>query len=128
MRIKDYVQATYETLGKTGDAQETLSGLAAYLKRRGLTSFYPRILRGLIEKLERSGRMEEASLTVAREKDVHHALAEAKKHAEDFGTVEKRSVRIDPHLIGGFILERNGKRLDQSHKRVLLDTYRKLTS
>ena len=128
MRIKDYGQATYETLGKTGDTELTLGGLTKYLERRGLTSLYPRILRGLIEKLQRSSRMEETTLTVAREKDVHDALAEAKKRAEDFGTVEKKSVRIDPHLIGGFILERNGKRLDQSHKRVLLDTYRKLTS
>ncbi len=128
MRIKDYIQATYETLKTNSDTQKTLDGLTQYLKHRGLISFYPRILRGLIEKLERSGRREEVSLVVAREKDVHHALTEVKKHVNEFGSVEKKSVRIDPHLIGGFILERNGKRLDQSHKRVLLDTYHKLTS
>jgi F0F1-type ATP synthase delta subunit len=128
MRIKDYVQATYETLGKTGDARHTLANLTQYLERRGLTSLYPRILRGLMEKLHRSSRMGEARLIVAREKDAHDALHAAKEHADTFGTVAKSAVHVDPHLIGGFILEQNGKRLDKSYKRVLLDTYRKLTS
>ncbi len=63
MRIKDYIQATYETLKTNSDTQKTLDGLTQYLKHRGLISFYPRILRGLIEKLERSGRREEVIIS-----------------------------------------------------------------
>jgi F0F1-type ATP synthase delta subunit len=127
MRIKDYVQALYALLKDGSELEPTLSHMRAYLKKRGLSSLYPRILRGLIEKLRRSDRVESGRIIVAREKDARHALHEAKMHEGIFGEMHKDAVEVDPNIIGGFILEKGGSRLDQSHKRALLDAYRRLT-
>ena len=128
MRIKDYVQAFYALIKEGSDIESTLSHMRAYLAKRGLSSLYPRILRGIVEKLRRSERVQTGRIIVAREKDAHHALTESKAHENTFGSITKDNVHIDPSIIGGFILEREGVRLDQSHKRTLLETYRKLTS
>ena len=128
MRIKDYVQALYTLLKDGSELEPTLARMRAYLEKRGLSSLYPRILRGLIEKVRRSEQMQTGRIIVAREKDAHDALKESKAQEAIFGEMKKDGIHIDPSIIGGFILERGGSRLDQSHKRALLDAYRRLTS
>jgi F0F1-type ATP synthase delta subunit len=64
---------------------------------------------------------------VAREKDANHAISVAKKHAESLGELTEHTIAIDPTIIGGLIIEKNGKRIDHSYKRALLDAYRRIT-
>ncbi len=120
MRIKDYIQAAYEALKGGSDVHETLARLKAYLEQRGLGAAYPRVLRGLSEKLLRAERMSAPRVFVARASDAKHALTKAPH-------VDKDAIRIDPTIIGGFIIEQNGIRTDASYKRALLDAYRTLT-
>ena len=125
MRIKEYVQATHETLSKGQDPASVLTALHAYLSSRGLQKLYPSILRG--EKLKRSERSTKPKVIVARNQDLErHAreIAEALTRVSQDGSHE---IHIEPSIIGGFIVKGKNEQIDHSHKGTLLRTYRTLT-
>lgn len=127
MRTKDYIHALAATLQNNADEEKVLAHLRTHLKKKGLMSLYSRILRGTVERMKRQQRTMKGRFIVAREKDITHALKASKEHQTLFGEFAKDTVEVHPNIIGGYILERNGTRLDKSHKSALLAVYKKLT-
>ena len=127
MYIKDYIQATYEVLQEGREAPTTLSALTRYLKSRGLMKLYPSILRGLMEKIQRSGKSTKTRVMVAREEDAEKHAKEIKKFLTELDTHTDYDLKISPDLIGGFIIQSKSVRIDQSHKNKLLQAYHRLT-
>lgn len=126
MYTKDYIQATYEVLEKNGDTDEVLNSLSVYLKKRGLLKLYPSILRGLMEKMRRTGKNSIPKVVIARESDFKKHEKEIRRLLSELGG-GGHEVIIDKHLIGGFVIEGNSKRIDQSYKQELLHAYQRLT-
>lgn len=125
MHFKDYIQAAYNEIQKGEDVKKVLKSLHAYLKKRGLGKLYPRILRGLIEKIRRAQKSAMPKVTIAREKDLARnkaAIAMTLSHIK----AEEHEVAIDPSIIGGFVVTAKGTRIDNSYKKKLFSTYRAL--
>ncbi len=125
MYTKDYIQATYEVL-KKGDADATLSALSVYLKKRGLTKLIPGILRGLIERIQRSNLNTVPKVVVARKEDFKKHEDEIDSFLKELEGNSKHSLVIDKNIIGGFSIEWSNKRIDKSYKKELLHTYHRL--
>ncbi len=126
MHIKEYIQAAYEAITQGGDIDAVLKNLQALLSRRGLGKLYPRILRGLLEKVERGQAGEAPKVLIAREKDSERHKGAIEAAVSRIAPESTYSVEIDETIIGGFIVTGKGKRIDQSYKSTLLDTYHRL--
>ncbi len=126
MHIKEYIQATYETITQGGEIEVVLKNLQAVLERRGLEKMYPRILRGLLEKLERGQASEAPKVLIAREKDMERHKTAIEAAVSHIAPQSAYTVETDETIIGGFIVTGKGKRIDQSYKSTLLDTYHRL--
>lgn len=127
MHTRDYVQATYETIRAGKDPAKTLSALSSYLEKRGLIKLYPSILRGLSERVRRGTKSTVKKVIVARKEDFTVHEASIREQMKILGGSSDHDVRIDPHIIGGFIIESSDKRVDQSYKRTLLHAYHRVT-
>lgn len=126
MHIKEYIQAAYETITQGGDVEVVLKNLQAVLERRGLGKVYPRVLRGLLEKMERGQAGEAPKVLVAREKDIERHKSAIEAAVARIAPQSAYSVETDESIIGGFIVSGKGKRIDHSYKSTLLDTYHRL--
>jgi len=126
MHIKEYIDATYETITKNGDAQRTLTSLNLYLQKRGLLKLYPSILRGLMEKLRRKTKSSVPVVIVARERDVERQQTEIQHALAQLGSTDYE-VRTDETMIGGYIVKNRDIRIDKSYKHALLHAYHRLT-
>lgn len=125
MHTKEYIQATYEVLKKGDNPARTLLNLKAKLALRGLLGQYPKILRGLLEKFRRHAHLREVEIILARAGDEKKHRAEIHKHLE--GYEGETTITINTHIIGGYIIKKDGKRIDASYKHKLLQTYQRLT-
>ncbi len=128
MYIKDYIQATYETLHTNNDVERTLESLRSYLKRRGLDKFYAAILRGLIEKMRRSYKSATTHIRVARQSDFKKYEVEILKYLDTKGLSTDYEIHIDEKIIGGYSIESKNLQIDTSHKKQLLTAYQRLTA
>ena len=126
MYTKDYIQATYEVLKKGDEADSTLKALSVYLKKRGLTKLYPSILRGLIERIQRSNLNAVPKVVVARKEDFKKHEDEINSFLKELEGNSKHDLEIDKNLIGGFSIEGREQRIDKSYKKELLHTYHRL--
>lgn len=124
MHTKEYIQATFEVLEKGADITKTLHALRTSLQAHGLQKLYPRILKGLCEKIERRDEASTPKMTVARKEDVKQFEQELTAHVHH--SKYKPDVRIDAQIIGGYVLETQNVRIDQSYKTKLLHTYRRI--
>ncbi|HEU4677207.1 MAG TPA: hypothetical protein VFS75_00625 [Candidatus Paceibacterota bacterium] len=128
MYVRDYVKAAYDVIEREGNVDKTLSALRTYLDGRGLAPMYPRILRGLAEEFRRRERTSRPVLSVARERDVARYEREIADAFARLGSSEKPAVEVNDNLIGGFVAEASGKRIDRSFKTKLLHAYQRLTA
>ncbi len=126
MYIKDYIQATYEVIRKSNDAESTLRRLQEHLAKRGLQKKYPSIVRGLYGRMlrEQSGR--EPVVTIAREKDLKVLSELIETLRTKLSQGKTYTVQVDANIIGGFIIENKSKRIDRSYKQELLQAYQRL--
>lgn len=126
--MKDYYIKTMSALlrdpkyGKECD--ELLKDLRETLKQHGHIKLLPSILRGVMRSLP-AGTVNKPVLTVSTDDETEIekqklALKELKLTTED--TV----VKIDPTIIGGFILEADGRLFDYSYKSQLVSLYRQI--
>lgn len=126
MHLRDYIQATYEVLQKDPSDTAIFKNLFVVLQKRGLEKKYPRVLRGLRERVERSEKSSTPMVILAREKDFEtykHAIDTALKTLD---TTDSYGTSIDPTIVGGFIVKGKSTRIDHSYKSTLLDTYHRL--
>ena len=99
------------------DALEALERLIALMKRRGHEHLLPRIYARLTRA---SARRSERELAVARKEDA----PEAKK---ELGITDDVRAVVIPELIGGWRYRDGAHLRDASHKRALLELFRKIT-
>ncbi len=127
MHIRDYIQATHETILKTEDTSRVLTNLKTYLEKRGLLKLHPRILRGVMEKVRKSERTEVPKVILARENDLKKHEHEIKEALTKVGGTDRHEIHIDESIIGGFIVKGKNERVDTSYKSTLLHAYHRLT-
>lgn len=126
MHAKEYIVAIEQLLTQGKDVEVILEELKRVLSRRGLLTLYPRVLRGLIERITRNEALETPQVVVARAQDLEkqqHAIQEALLH---IGGKKMYEMHIDPTIIGGHITTGKGRRIDQSYKNTLLHAYHNL--
>lgn len=126
MRTKDYIDATYELLSRGVSADAVLKNLRTMLERKGLLAMYGKILRGLLNRIVRKHATEETRVIIARQGDVTRYAEALKEVISDIGGGDRHQTNVDPHLIGGFIVTHNGKRVDKSYKSTLLHVYQNI--
>jgi F0F1-type ATP synthase delta subunit len=114
-----YAQALYNAAQKDGaDAKKLVAHLMATLKANGREKLLPSILQDL-RRLEARESKLGAVVEVAHEKDSAHALKEAAAHG-----VHATKTHVNKTLIQGWRATGNGKLLDHSAKRSLIEIYR----
>lgn len=127
MRARDYTHAVLELIHEGMSVDEAFRGLTYTLIQRGHRSLFPAILRELERNAEMMVAKETATLTLAKKDDESKLKAEITKALELIGATA-HTVRTDSTITGGFILEGNEKRIDESYKKKLLTLYRSLTA
>jgi F0F1-type ATP synthase delta subunit len=127
MRARDYTHAVLELIHEGMSVDEAFRGLTHTLKKRDHHSLYPSILRELERNAEKMITKETATLTLAKKDDESKFKAEIIEALALLGT-SSHTVHTDSTITGGFILEGNEKRIDESYKKKLLTLYRSLTA
>ncbi len=127
MRARDYTHAVLELIHEGMNVDEAFRGLTYTLIQRGHRSLFPAILRELERNAEKIALKETATLTLAK-KDDETKLKTEIGEALALLNATSHTVRTDPTITGGFILEGNEKRIDESYKKKLLTLYRSLTA
>lgn len=112
---KLYAQILYK-LQESGKEQSAES-LIAHLKRTGRLKLLPRILRAYKEEIERRGE-KSVSVEIASSADEAEALKEAKAHG-----IDAPKTVVNKNLLKGFRVRTQGKLIDRSAKRSLIDLY-----
>ncbi len=103
-------------------AEEAVHKLIAHLKSAGRIKMLPQIVSEL-RMIAARRRALKPHLEVASEQET----AAARKEAAVLG-IEADTVQITPSLISGWRARANGKLIDRSGKRALIDIYQKVTS
>ena len=118
MNAFQYSTALTQALqGKSGkDATVVVDQFIMRIKARRHEKLLPQIISLLKRNKADSGV---ATLTIADTKGEKTAKAEA--------GVKDVAVKVDPTLIGGWQLEADGKLIDASYKRSLIELYRTIT-
>ena len=120
---KLYAQALFEASQKEGANAKTLvKNLARHLEADGRVKLLPAILRDL-------QRLDAAQAKLAPTVEVAHAheSAAALKSAKQYG-IHAEHASVNPALIKGWRATDNGKLIDHSAKRELIDLYRSITA
>lgn len=115
---EQYIAAGAELIAEKTDIDKVVSGLKKTMAQRGHTRLLTSVLRGLVTKVERQSKMSVPQLIVAAK--------DAPK--PDVATIEDVEVKVDPTIVGGYIMREGFIRTDNSHKTKLLNWYRKATS
>lgn len=126
MRAKDYIEAGYTLIAQGKEVDVVLHNVKALLAQKGLLKLYPRVLRGLSEKVSRKNKTESTVLVVARDIDVQRHKDEITEALAHIGGSEGYTTLIDPTVIGGFMVTGRGRRIDHTHKSTLLHVYQKV--
>jgi F0F1-type ATP synthase delta subunit len=130
MTTKEYAKALY-AISKESPSATLGKDFVAYLSAKGKLAILPSILR-VVEKMEaKELRDKTCTLIVADEKSLHSATVHAKEFIAELGGDPKQwtiEERIDPSLIGGYIIRTPERELDMSDKHGLYRLYEKLRS
>ncbi|MDR3546986.1 MAG: F0F1 ATP synthase subunit delta [Candidatus Pacebacteria bacterium] len=120
---KLYAQAIYIAAQKDGaDAKKLVKQLTEALKDRGRLKLLPSILREL-ERIEAREAKLAPQLEVSSESEAARALKEAAAQG-----IHAVHARVNDALIRGWRASANGKLIDHSAKRELVELYRKVTT
>lgn len=115
---EQYIAAGAELIAEKTDIDKVVSGLKKTMAQRGHTRLLTSVLKGLASKVERQSGMSLPQLIIAT-KDTSKPDSLSAKDVE---------VKIDPTIVGGYILREGFIRRDNSHKTKLLNWYRRATS
>ena len=122
-----YAQALSAVVSEgTLSEKQAWEGFTALLKRKGHLSLLPLIGKEL-ERLGVRHKKQGALVTLGKEEDSKTYAKEIQKVLKEVGSKERSEVVIDERLIGGFRVEANNKLTDRSHRKSLLELYRRLT-
>jgi len=124
---KQYAQALWKLVEGGMKPLEAVRALHENLKRAGREELLPRIGREFSRIAHRESKREDMVVSVAHEKDVHHAKSKAREVMAKLGIDEDVKTQVDDTLIGGWRLEGKGHLVDASYKKYLLDIYTAVT-
>ncbi len=120
---KQYVKALLELLETEADTTKVIKHLKEVMIKRGHDRLLVPVLREVTRILAASTRGDEATLTLADKTDEKHYHKEISKLIGD----GQFRTKLDPTIVGGFILDQNNQRLDKSYKSRLISWYRSAT-
>lgn len=115
---EQYIAAGAELIAEKTDIDKVISGLKKAMAQRGHSRLLTSVLKGLISKVEGDREMSVPELIIAS-KDAPKIENLSTKNA---------NIKIDPTIIGGYIMREGFVRTDNSHKTKLLNWYRRATS
>ena len=126
--MKDYYIKTMSALLKDPKYQEQydelLKELKATLKKHGHLKLLPTILRGVIKSLP---TMSGGKPLLIVSSDSQSELNKQKTALKQLDLeIADLQVKVDPTIIGGFILKKNGRLFDYSYKSQLVTLYRQI--
>jgi F0F1-type ATP synthase delta subunit len=125
MRVYDYSTSICELIESGTSLTDALTGLKKVLESRGHAPLYPKILKQLMRDLSMRASQKTAVVTVATQSGKEELASDIALAAKELGA-ETYNTITDATLIGGFKVETQDKRVDKSHKKVLLTLYRSL--
>lgn len=129
MKLSHYITATEALLREGQEVERIISHLTRALNVRGHQALLPRILRGLVQAFERRGREQQATIAVACADDVPHLRTLINSAKEAMGAARApETVHVDTTLIGGARVSYQGRMLDRTDKRALLELARSVSS
>lgn len=114
---EQYIAAGAELIAEKTDIDKVISGLKKAMAQRGHTRLLTSVLKGLSSRVERESDMSVPELTIATLDTPKPDLASAKN----------ADIKIDPTIVGGYIMREGFTRTDNSHKTKLLNWYRNAT-
>lgn len=130
MTTKEYARALY-TLFKETPKADLGKEFAYLLKKKGELALLPGVIKEL-EKIERDEkRLKTCEVIVAHDHNLHSALTHARSFVKDHGGDPHEwtfKEKVDPSLIGGYLIRTPEHELDMSDKRGLYLLYEKLRS
>ncbi len=109
-----YVTASLELLNSGSDFDVVIKGLREVMQKRGHEKLFGAVLNLLETKLAQKEEVLKPQLTLAKEGDL-------KNHSDIADTAV---VKINPNIIGGYILQQANTYTDQSYKTRLLNWYK----
>ena len=124
----EYAQALWQMIEKGIKPPEAIAAIRRDLQGKGRLVLLPKIARAFARIAAREQRRNTMTLSIARKKDMAHALKGAKNVLLEQGIVETDVCEeLDETLIGGRRLEGRGILVDRSWKKSLLSVYNAAT-
>jgi F0F1-type ATP synthase delta subunit len=130
MTTKEYAKAIYSIFEESPRA-DLGKDFVRYLERRGKLALLPTLIYELEKMVHNDARKKTCEVVVASESSLHSSELHAKSFLREHGgqtegwTFEHR---IDPSLIGGYIVRTPERELDMSDKGGLYRLYERLRS
>lgn len=123
---KEYTQAVLEMVEIGAKPDTVLSGLSTTMHKRGHIKLYASVLQSILRILEARPAQKVPTVSVAKESDLTAYKNTIAETLTSMGVTESPTIHIDDTLIGGFTVEHDSKRIDQSHKGKLISLYRNI--
>ena len=125
-----YAHALHASSKGVGANEQTklVESFIGLLTRRGHMALLPKIVRSLQDIETRSKK--DTSLLVTLSDHAHLKRFEediVRTEKEVFGDSHKRTISVDPSLVGGFVLKKGDTRVDASYKSHLLSFFNIVT-
>ncbi len=121
-----YVTALVEKILSGTPVEEALARTKATLAAHGHSRLWSQVLKAAARLLEAKLKSHVPQVTLAKEGSASEAAIAAALAKIGASASEYRRT-VDSTLIGGMTARFKGMVLDQSHKRVLVDLYRRIT-
>jgi F0F1-type ATP synthase delta subunit len=123
IKTTTYAQALYEAAHKEGaDAKTLVKNLTKHLEAEGRMKLLSGIL-GDLKRLEAAQAKLAPTVEVAHERESATALKSAREHG-----IHAEHAHVNPTLIKGWRATGDGKLIDHSAKRELIELYRNITA
>lgn len=128
MRASTYAQALRESLDSAQKTEESgiVERFVAVVRRNGHTHLLPAIVRSL-ERITAKRRREvtlELITAVPLSSEERDAILATHSAPKDRTIV----TRVDPTIVGGYILRSRSQRIDASHKHTLFTLYQRIVN
>lgn len=127
MVAEEYTEAVHQAIKNGTDVKQALLRLSVVLARHGHAPLYGRILHLLKNRFEREITLYTGRVVVARESDAKKYKKVIDAFIAEHGLLNA-DTEVDENIIGGYVLEGSGTRIDASYKKSLLQIYKKLVA
>lgn len=128
MRATTYAQALRELLAAAPKSEHDglIERFAATVRRNGHAHLFPAIVRTLERLAQRHAR--EATLEIVTAEKITHDEREKILAAHSAPKDRVVAERVDPSLVGGYVLRSRSQRIDASYKRTLFELYQRIVN